>query len=139
MVVMAPADEHECQLMLSTGHKHNGPAAVRYPRGNAVGNNFAEIEETITIGKARTIQQGEKVAILSFGTLLGEAQIVADNLNATLVDMRFIKPIDEALIANLSESHDYLVTLEDNVIAGGAGSAVNEFILKNQKTLKFAI
>ncbi len=129
LIIMAPSDERECQLMLTTGHLYNGPAAVRYPRGNGIGVTLPAIDETIEIGKGLVKQSGENTAILSFGTMLGEAQIAADKLNATLVDMRFVKPLDEALITSLLKTHTTLVTLEDNVIAGGAGSAVNEFIL----------
>lgn len=129
MVVMAPSDEKECQLMLTTGHKHNGPTAVRYPRGTGTGVDFPAIDETIEIGKGITKLEGKDIAILSFGTMLGEATKAAQKLDATLVDMRFVKPLDEELIANLANSHSALITIEDNVIAGGAGSAVNEFVL----------
>ena len=140
MVIMTPSDERECQLMLTTGHKHTGPAAVRYPRGSGTGVDYPAINETIEIGKGlvkrQSSQQNEKIALLSFGTMLGEAEQAAIALDATLVDMRFVKPLDEALISELAQSHDYLVTVEDNVIAGGAGSAVNEFILNNGIAIK---
>jgi len=129
MVIMTPADERECQLMLTTGHKLDKPAAVRYPRGNGTGEALPGIDETLEVGKGRVMQTGEKIALLSFGTMLGEAEKAAKALNATLVDMRFVKPLDEALISELAQSHHTLVTVEDNVIAGGAGSGVNEYIL----------
>ncbi|WDE00136.1 1-deoxy-D-xylulose-5-phosphate synthase [Thalassomonas actiniarum] len=136
MVIMAPANERECQLMLTTGHKLDKPAAVRYPRGTGTGETLPGMDETIEVGKGRLIQSGEKIALLSFGTLLGEAEKAAKALNATLVDMRFVKPLDEALITELAQSHHTLVTLEDNVIAGGAGSGVNEYILSQGLAVK---
>jgi len=136
MVIMAPSDERECQLMLTTGHKLNGPAAVRYPRGSGTGAKLPEMSETIEIGKGLIKQEGQKTVILSFGTLLNEAKIAADSLNATLVDMRFVKPLDTALIEALTKTHSCVVTIEDNAIAGGAGSAVNEFILSKGIAIK---
>lgn len=136
MVIMAPSDERECVLMLSTGHKHNGPAAVRYPRGSGNGAELPQISETIEVGKALVKRQGQKVALLSFGTLLDEAAIVAKSLNATLVDMRFVKPLDKSLITEIAANHTCIVTLEDNAIAGGAGSAVNEYILSQGIAIK---
>ncbi|WP_281556197.1 1-deoxy-D-xylulose-5-phosphate synthase [Thalassomonas sp. RHCl1] len=136
MVIMAPANERECQLMLTTGHKLDKPAAVRYPRGTGTGETLPGMDEIIEVGKGRVIQSGEKIALLSFGTLLGEAEKAAKALNATLVDMRFVKPLDEALITELAQSHHTLVTLEDNVIAGGAGSGVNEYILSQGLAVK---
>ncbi|ACT07907.1 deoxyxylulose-5-phosphate synthase [Dickeya chrysanthemi Ech1591] len=129
MVIMTPSDENECRLMLHTGyHYQQGPCAVRYPRGNALGVALTPLE-TLPIGKGVVKRQGEKIAILNFGTLLPEAQQAADALNATLVDMRFVKPLDEALIASLAASHDVLVTLEENAVMGGAGSGVNEYLM----------
>ena len=132
MIIMSPSDERECQLMLTTGHKLDKPAAVRYPRGNGIGVELPNINETIEIGKGVVKEQGSDIAILSFGTMLGEAQKAAIELGATLVDMRFVKPIDEALITSLADSHQTIISVEDNVIAGGAGSAVNEFVLKEK-------
>ncbi|WPD77127.1 1-deoxy-D-xylulose-5-phosphate synthase [Dickeya fangzhongdai] len=129
MVIMTPSDENECRLMLHTGyHYQQGPCAVRYPRGNVLGVALTPLE-TLPLGKGVMKRQGEKVAILNFGTLLPEAQQAAEALNATLVDMRFVKPLDEALIASLAASHDVLVTLEENAIMGGAGSGVNEYLM----------
>ncbi|WP_038910511.1 1-deoxy-D-xylulose-5-phosphate synthase [Dickeya dadantii] len=129
MVIMTPSDENECRLMLHTGyHYQQGPCAVRYPRGNVLGVELTPLE-TLPIGKGVIKRQGEKIAILNFGTLLSEAQQAAEALNATLADMRFVKPLDEALIASLAASHDVLVTLEENAVMGGAGSGVNEYLM----------
>ncbi|HEN3644853.1 TPA: 1-deoxy-D-xylulose-5-phosphate synthase [Yersinia enterocolitica] len=132
MVIMTPSDENECRQMLHTGYHHNGPAAVRYPRGNGTG---AVLEPLVImpIGKGIVRREGEKVAILCFGTLLAQAQIVADNLNATLVDMRFVKPLDEELVLELAASHQILVTVEENAIMGGAGSGVNELLMAKRQ------
>ena len=140
LVIMAPANERECQLMLNTGHKSNSPSVVRYPRGNGTGEVLPSVDEVIEIGKARLIvdaaSQSKKIAILSFGTMLTEANKAAVELGATLVDMRFVKPLDKDLIDKLQQSHDCLVTIEDNAIAGGAGSAVNEYILSRGLAMK---
>ncbi|WP_145525702.1 1-deoxy-D-xylulose-5-phosphate synthase [Yersinia vastinensis] len=132
MVIMAPSDENECRQMLHTGYHHNGPAAVRYPRGNGTGAVLEPLE-ILPIGKGIVRREGEKVAILCFGTLLAQAQIVADNLNATLVDMRFVKPLDEELILNLAANHEVFVTVEENAIMGGAGSGVNELLMAKRQ------
>ncbi|PAX99656.1 1-deoxy-D-xylulose-5-phosphate synthase [Pseudoalteromonas sp. HM-SA03] len=129
MVIMAPSDLNECRQMLYTGHRLDRPAAVRYPRGSAGSAEInAEMNE-LEIGKGKVVRKGEKLAILSFGTLLENAQSVAKELNATLVDMRFVKPLDTALIEELVVTHERFVTLEDNAISGGAGSAVSEYLL----------
>jgi 1-deoxy-D-xylulose-5-phosphate synthase len=128
MLIMAPSDENETRQLLYTGYMHTGPAAVRYPRGTGSG---AVIDKTMTalpIGKGIIRREGSKVAILSFGTLLGSALISAEQLDATVVDMRFVKPLDRELILELANSHELLVTIEENTIAGGAGSAVNELL-----------
>lgn len=135
MVIMTPADENECRQMLYTGYMHPGPAAVRYPRGGGPG---AEVNSTMTaleIGKGRRLRQGSKIALLNFGTLLPEAEAAAAALNATLVDMRFVKPLDEALLLELTADHELLVTLEENAIMGGAGSAVNECLMRHKKPM----
>ncbi|MBF8999741.1 1-deoxy-D-xylulose-5-phosphate synthase [Vibrio nitrifigilis] len=135
MTIMTPADENECRQMLYTGHQHQGPCAVRYPRGSGMG---AEIETQFTaldIGKGRMVRSGEKVAILNFGTFLPSVLEAAETLNATVADMRFVKPLDEALIRQLAAEHDVLVTVEENTIAGGAGAGVNEFLMQ-EKLLK---
>ncbi|MGX2949332.1 1-deoxy-D-xylulose-5-phosphate synthase [Ursidibacter sp. B-7004-1] len=129
MTIMTPSDENEMRQMLYTAYKMNTPSAIRYPRGNAQGVELQPLH-TLEIGKANVLRQGEKVAILNFGTLLSEAKQVAEQYNYTLVDMRFVKPLDEKIIAELADSHQLLVTLEENAIQGGAGSAVNEYLQK---------
>lgn len=127
MTIMTPSDENEMRQMLYTAYTLNIPVAVRYPRGNAQGVELQPMNP-LAIGKGRILRKGKTVAILNFGALLNEAKIVAEQYDYTLVDMRFVKPLDECLIAELAESHDYLVTLEENAIQGGAGSAVNEYL-----------
>ena len=129
MVIMAPSDLDECRQMLYTGHLHQGPSAVRYPRGSAGDIMPNDAMSALEIGKAKVIREGKDTAILSFGTLLDEAKQVAEALNATLLDMRFVKPLDETVIKQLAASHSTLVTIEDNALMGGAGSAVNEFVM----------
>ncbi|MFC4528574.1 1-deoxy-D-xylulose-5-phosphate synthase [Dyella halodurans] len=126
MIIMAPADENECRMMLSTGFQHHGPAAVRYPRGTGPGVALSKELETLPIGKADLRRRGHGLALLSFGAMLAPAAEIAAELDATLVNMRFVKPLDEAMILELANSHEAFVTLEDNAIAGGAGSAVAE-------------
>ena len=133
LIIMAPSDENECRQMLYTGYQCGKPAAVRYPRGNALGVALEPLK-ALEIGKSRTIRQGENIAILNFGTLLPAALQAAEKLNATVVDMRFIKPLDEQRILELAESHRYLVTLEENAIKGGAGSGVAEVLNFAQKS-----
>jgi 1-deoxy-D-xylulose-5-phosphate synthase len=135
-VIMAPSDERECQLMLNTGHQHNGPSIVRYPRGNGIGATLPNVDEIIEIGKAKQILSGEKIVILSFGTMLEQAKIAASELKATLIDMRFVKPLDKSIIDQAVAHHDVIVTIEDNAIAGGAGSGVNEYILAKGEMIK---
>jgi 1-deoxy-D-xylulose-5-phosphate synthase len=128
MLIMAPSDENETRQLLYTGYTHKGPAAVRYPRGTGPG---AVIDKTMTalpIGKGVIRREGSKVAILNFGTLLESALQAAEKLDATVVDMRFVKPLDKELILQMASGHDCLVTLEENTIAGGAGSAVTELL-----------
>ncbi len=127
-VVMTPSDENEARHLLYTGYYHPGPAAVRYPRGKATGCVLDVPLRKIEIGKARTVREGKNVAILAFGTLLKAALAAGEKLDATVVDMRFVKPLDEALIAVLAKSHKLLVTVEENTIKGGAGSGVGEFL-----------
>ena len=128
MVIAAPSDEAECRLLLSTGYQYAGPAAVRYPRGAGTGAAPAEQLDTVELGKARVVRRGSDLAMLVFGAPLREAREVADEFNATLVDMRFIKPLDTALLGDLAASHHAFVTIEDNALAGGAGSAVGEWL-----------
>jgi 1-deoxy-D-xylulose-5-phosphate synthase len=128
MVVMAPADEDECRQMLYTAFQQDGPTAVRYPRGKGIGVEPDTAMHLIPIGRGLKLRVGRSIAILLFGSLLTSAQEAAEELDATLVNMRFVKPLDEALLRELAQSHDLLVTLEDNAVMGGAGSAVNEFL-----------
>lgn len=127
MTIMCPSDENEMRQMLYTAYTMNSPVAVRYPRGNAQGVELQPMQ-ALEIGKGKVLKKGEKVAILNFGALLNEAKQVAEAHNYTLVDMRFAKPLDEALIAELADRHELLVTLEENALQGGAGSAVNEYL-----------
>jgi 1-deoxy-D-xylulose-5-phosphate synthase len=135
IVVMAPADEAECRKMLTTGFEHNGPSAVRYPRGFGPGVQPAESLESLPIGKAEVRSRGQRTAILAFGSMVSPGQIVGENLGATVVNMRFVKPLDEALILELAEQHELLVTIEENVVSGGAGNAVNECLAAHDITV----
>ena len=128
MLVMAPADENECRQMLSTGHHHPGPAAVRYPRGSGPGVAVQPSLDMLPIGKAQLRRSGARIALLAFGALVPAAQQVGEELGLTVVNMRFVKPLDRALILELANSHEGFVTLEDNVVAGGAGSGVAELL-----------
>ncbi|MGK6326915.1 1-deoxy-D-xylulose-5-phosphate synthase [Erwinia sp. DT-104] len=129
MVIMTPSDENECRQMLYTGYHYSaGPSAVRYPRGTGTGAEL-QLLQSLPLGKGVVKREGEKLAILNFGTLLPEAAAVAESLNATLVDMRFVKPLDEALIVELAASHEALITLEEGAIKGGAGSGVIEALM----------
>ncbi|ABG39845.1 1-deoxy-D-xylulose-5-phosphate synthase [Paraglaciecola sp. T6c] len=134
MVIMTPADENECRQMLYTGHKLNKPAAVRYPRGSGTGVKPDNTMQALEIGKSRTIRQGEKVAILNFGVLLPYAEKAAEVLNATVIDMRFVKPLDTEAVANVAKNHELLITLEDGATTGGAGGAVAEYLLSTVHT-----
>ena len=135
MVIMTPSDENECRLMLTTGYQLNQPAVVRYPRGSGCGAALSAELETLPIGKGRIKRQGQGIALLCFGTLLHQAKVVAEKLDATLVDMRFVKPLDTELLKTITAQHDILVTVEENAIQGGAGSAVNEWMM-TQRLLK---
>ena len=128
MVVMAPADENECRQMLSTGYRYNGPATVRYPRGSGPGVAVRATLDTLPIGKADVRQRGGKLALLAFGAIVPAAEAVATEAGFTCINMRFIKPLDRALILELAKTHEGFVTLEDNVVMGGAGSAVAELL-----------
>jgi len=128
LLIMAPSDENECRQMLYTAYQHKGPAAVRYPRGSANGITPDEAMTALPLGRGRIVREGSDIAILAFGTLLHAAASVAEAIGATLVDMRFVKPLDLALLQQLASTHTKFVTLEDNAIAGGAGSGVNEAV-----------
>ncbi len=130
MIIMAPSDENECRQMLYTGYKHQGPAAIRYPRGTGPGVDTVDTMTELAIGKGVTKRQGQQIAIVNFGSLLPEAIKAAESLNATVVDMRFVKPLDTALLDELANTHQHIVTLEENTIIGGAGSAVGEYLLQ---------
>jgi len=131
MIVMTPANENECRQMLTTGFLQDSPCAVRYPRDCGIGVDIDDTLTTLPIGKAQLIRQGQKIALLVFGTLLQTALEAAEQLNATVINMRFVKPIDEKMVAKVAAEHDLLVTIEENVIKGGAGNAVSEW-LQNQ-------
>ena len=126
MVIMTPSDENECYQMLWTAYKTNKPCAVRYPRGSGCGVHINQEMQILPIGRGEIIRPGKKIAILAFGSLLDTTKLVAEELNATLCNMRFVKPLDIELIKQVANSHDYIVTVEENVIAGGAGSACAE-------------
>ncbi|MDI1230029.1 MAG: 1-deoxy-D-xylulose-5-phosphate synthase [Methylobacter sp.] len=132
MLVMAPADENECRQMLYTGFMHEGPASVRYPRGKGPGVAVNKTMTALPLGKAEVRHQGSRIAILAWGSMVTPALEVGKQLNATVVNMRFVKPIDAELILELAKSHDVLITVEENVLAGGAGSAVNDFLQTQQ-------
>lgn len=128
MVIGAPSDEDQCRKMLQSGWLHEGPAAIRYPRGEGTGIALDTSLASLEIGKGNIVRQGAEVAILNFGVLLDQAILAGDRINATVVDMRWVKPLDEALILSLIEHHSCLVTVEENAVAGGAGSGVAEFL-----------
>ena len=128
MLVMAPADENECRQMLSTGYQHAGPAAVRYPRGTGPGVAISESLDVLPIGNAELRHRGSRIALLAFGALVPAAQQVGEELGLSVVNMRFVKPLDRTLLLELANTHEGFVTLEDNVVAGGAGSGVAELL-----------
>lgn len=131
MIIAAPSDENECRLLLSTCYQANSPSAVRYPRGTGTGATVSDGLETVEIGKGIIRREGEKIAVIAFGSMVAPSLAAADKLNATVADMRFVKPIDEDLIVRLARSHDYIVTAEENAEQGGAGSAVLEVLAKH--------
>ncbi|GLQ88620.1 1-deoxy-D-xylulose-5-phosphate synthase [Dyella flagellata] len=135
MLIMAPADEDECRAMLTTGFRHAGPAAIRYPRGGGPGAVVRKALDALPIGKAEMRRRGRRLAILSFGAMLAAASGIAEEIDATLVNMRFVKPLDVALLLELARSHDAFVTVEDNATAGGAGSGVAECLAAQGITL----
>ena len=131
MIIAAPSDENECRLLLSTCYQADSPSAVRYPRGTGTGATVSDGLETVEIGKGIIRREGEKIAVIAFGSMVAPSLVAADKLNATVADMRFVKPIDEELIVRLARSHDYIVTVEENAEQGGAGSAVLEVLAKH--------
>jgi 1-deoxy-D-xylulose-5-phosphate synthase len=134
MLIMAPSDENECRQMLYTGYKHQGPAAVRYPRGKGPGKSVDAGMQLISIGKAEVVKKGSGVAILAFGSSLEPSTEVAARIGATLVNMRFVKPLDADVITDMANSHNLLVTVEENAVIGGAGSGVNELLAASGMT-----
>ncbi|MEZ7770307.1 1-deoxy-D-xylulose-5-phosphate synthase [Neisseria sp. 27098_8_112] len=131
MIIAAPSDENECRLLLSTCYQADSPSAVRYPRGTGTGATISDGLETVEIGKGIIRREGGKIAVIAFGSMVAPSLAAADKLNATVADMRFVKPIDEELIVRLARSHDYIVTVEENAEQGGAGSAVLEVLAKH--------
>ena len=131
MVIMSPSDENECWKMLSTGYNYSGPAAIRYPRGEGPGTEILKSFDLLEIGKARVINEAlSDLVIFSFGNMLNISMEISDEIGCSLVDMRFIKPLDEELIKKYAKSYKHIITIEENVISGGAGSAVNEYLTK---------
>ncbi len=136
MLIMAPADERECYQMLNTGYEYKGPASVRYPRGSGTGASIeSEDTTTLEIGKADIRHQGKSVAILAFGALVPFCDNIAKELNATLVNMRFVKPLDIACLEEIAKTHNTIITVEENVLPAGAGSAVNEVLASHNVQL----
>jgi len=135
LIIGCPSDENECRQLLFTCYKHKGPAAIRYPRGSGIGKAVEKNMQELAIGEAKQLRTGENTLILAFGTCVHDALVAAKTLNATLVDMRFVKPLDKKLIKNLSATHNLIVTVEENAIMGGAGSAVNEFLAAENITI----
>ncbi|BCD90456.1 1-deoxy-D-xylulose-5-phosphate synthase [Francisella halioticida] len=127
-VIMTPSDENEAYHMLDLGYEYNGPAMVRYPRGAGIGAKITD-KLDLKLGRSKLAREGSKIAILNFGTLLPVAKQIADKYNATVVDMRFVKPLDKQMIDTVCESHRIILTLEENSVAGGAGSAINEYLV----------
>ena len=134
MLIMAPSDENECRQMLYTGYMHQGPAAVRYPRGKGPGKSVEPAMQLLPIGKAEVVKKGSGVAILAFGSSLEPSAEVAARIGATLVNMRFVKPLDADVIIEMANSHNLLVTVEENAVSGGAGSGVNELLAASGMT-----
>jgi 1-deoxy-D-xylulose-5-phosphate synthase len=136
MTVMTPSDENECRQMLTTAYRLASPAAVRYPRGAGAGVAVQKVLEPIPLGKGELRRQGKKVAILAFGSMLAPALEAAEKLDTTVANMRFVKPLDEELVLRLAREHAVLVTVEENVIQGGAGSAVLECLAHHGITVR---
>ena len=142
LILMAPSNESECFEMLSFGYEYNGICAVRYPRGQSPNNTIHQLKDPIRLGCANKVRTGKKVAILAFGPIIETCREVADEIDASLIDMRFIKPIDKKMIKQISKDHELLVSVEENAVNGGAGSAVLEVISESNiacKTLVIGI
>ena len=132
LIIAAPSNESDCRQMLVSAYNYSGPAAVRYPRGEGIGVRIEPELIAIEIGKGEVVKEGRDIAILNFGVLLTEAEKAAGTLNATVADMRWVKPLDTDLICELAKTHSLLITVEENVVAGGAGSAVAEFLAEQE-------
>ncbi len=128
LIIAAPSNENDCRQMLVSAYNHKGPSAVRYPRGEGIGVRIEPELIGVEIGKGQIVREGRDIAILNFGVLLTEAEKAAETLNATVADMRWVKPLDTDLICDLAKTHSLLITVEENVVAGGAGSAIAEFL-----------
>ena len=136
LVIMAPSNEDETRQMLYTGYQYDGPAAVRYPRGTGPGEPISQEMSLLPIGKSKLIRSGKTIAILAFGSMVEPAKTVAKELDTSLVDMRFVKPLDDEIVVQMATQHDLIVTVEENVLSGGAGSAVNELLQRCQLTVE---
>jgi 1-deoxy-D-xylulose-5-phosphate synthase len=136
IIIMTPADENECRQMLYTGYMHNGPAAVRYPRGCGPGTPIQGEMTALPLGKGEIRRHGKKIALLAFGSMLTPALLAAETLDATVANMRFVKPLDTELLLELAKTHDVLVSIEENAVMGGAGSAVAEALLAHQPNIR---
>jgi 1-deoxy-D-xylulose-5-phosphate synthase len=136
---MTPSDENECRKMLTTGFQYPGVSAVRYPRGSGSGALIESELTPIEIGKGQVVRNGKNIAILAFGSMLAPALKAAESIDATVANMRFVKPIDAELIEKLANTHSYIVTVEENCIMGGAGSAVMEALQAMQKNIALPV
>lgn len=136
MVIATPSDEDECRKLLSTVYHHQGPASIRYPRGTGTGAAIEPSLEPVALGKGRRLRHGNSIAFLAFGPQLANALILGNELNASVCDMRFVKPLDTALLDEIAASHDLIITLEENTIAGGAGTAVMEYFAMTGNAIK---
>ncbi len=136
MVIAAPSDENECRQLLYSCYQHEGPSAVRYPRGTGPGVEIKKEMKRLPIGEALEVRRGHQVAILNFGVLLPQALEAGNRLDASVYDMRWVKPLDEARILELAGSHGLIVTVEDNAVAGGVGSAVNELLIRENASVR---
>jgi len=134
LLIMAPADENECRQMLTTGYQHNGPSAVRYPRGTGPGIEIETALTPIDIAKAEVKREGTTVAILAFGSMVQAAIEAGETLDATVVNMRFIKPLDTDMLDTITARHELIITIEENTVLGGAGSGIAEYLLSTGST-----
>ena len=134
LLIMAPADENECRQMLTTGYQHNGPSAVRYPRGTGPGIEIETALTPIDIAKAEVKREGTTVAILAFGSMVQAAIEAGETLGATVVNMRFIKPLDTDMLDTITARHELIITIEENTVLGGAGSGIAEYLLSTGST-----